>query len=225
MIRVKFDSRQFMKDMNNVMNYSSGFLDGIQSGKAMFFHRMGQEAKRFLAEFIDANARINPASLHHVYEWQKTGSPEARLFDIEYTVSNLGLSLRSTFRQSTSIKAGSETPFYDKARVMEAGVAVTIRPRKSPVLVFEDDGQTIFTPNPVRVTNPGGEAVAGSFEKTFDMFFQKYFTQAFLKASGLLDHLSNPVVYKKDLPAGKRSGRAQGLATGFRWVSNVRAAR
>jgi len=222
MITAKFDSRQFMKDMNNVINYSSGFLDGAQSGKAKLFHILGQESKKFLGEFIDANARVAPDTLHHVYEWYRTGSPESRLFEIDYTVSSLGLSLRSTFRQSSSIKSGSGTPFYDKARVMEAGVSVTIRPRKSTVLAFEDEGQQVFTPNPVRVNNPGGAAVAGSFENIFDSFFTNYFTQSFLRVSGILEHLNNPMIYKRDLPAGKKGGRAKGLASGFRWVANVR---
>ena len=36
MIKVKLDSRKFMKEMNNVMKYSIGFLDGIQAGKTIF---------------------------------------------------------------------------------------------------------------------------------------------------------------------------------------------
>jgi hypothetical protein len=224
LITTKFNSNQFLKDMNNMMQYSSGFLEGVQRGKNKMLDRIGEETKRFLADFIDSNARVNPESLHHVYEWYRTGSPEARLFDIDYTVSNLGLSLKSTFRQSTSIKLGSKTPFYDKAKVMESGASIVVRPRSSSVLVFEDDGQQVFTKNPVTVQSPGGPAVAGSFEKVFDLFFSSYFTQSFLKVSGMLDHISNPVAYKKNLPAGKRGGRNLGIATGYRWIANVRTA-
>jgi hypothetical protein len=225
MIVTRFDSRQFMRDMKGVIDYSVGFLDGAQSGKTRFLQIMGEETKKFLAEFIDANARVNPDSLHHVYEWYQTGSAEARLFEINYTVSNLGLSLKSTFSQSTSIKSGSRKPFYDKASIMEAGVSVKIRPKSSSVLAFEEDGQQIFTKNPVTVDNPGGTAVAGSFESMFDSFFSNYFTQSFLRVSGILDHLKSPMVYKKDLPAGKRGGRGKGLSTGFRWIANVRTNR
>jgi len=160
--------------------------------------------------------------LHHVYEWYMTGSPDARLFDLQYTVSGLGLSFKSTFSQSTSIKNGSTVPFYDKARIMENGIPVTIKPVSSPVLVFEDNGETVFTKNPVSVANPGGGAVNGSFERTFDMFFEQYFTQSFLKASGMLDYLSNPIAYKKNLEKGKRGGRAVGVTTGYRWIANVK---
>lgn len=64
---------------------------------------------------------------------------------------------------------------------MENGVPVIIRPKKSPVLVFEDNGETVFTRNPVSVSSPGGEDAEGSFESIVDVFFTQYFKQSFLK--------------------------------------------
>jgi hypothetical protein len=216
-----FNSKQFKKDMNNIVNYSIGFLDGVQKGKTVFLKTMGMETVEVMKEFIDSNARVNPEMLHHIYEWSLTGSPEARLYDISYTVSNLGLSFKSSFSQSRSIKAGSRTPFYDKARIMENGIPVTIRPRAAQVLAFDDNGETVFTRGPVEVLNPGGTQVEGGFEKTFDMFFNRYFSQAFLRTSGIAKYLENPQVYKKDMPSGKRIGKAKGLSTGYRWIANA----
>lgn len=217
------DDKQFMKDLMNIIGYSEGFLDGVQMGKKKFFGEIGNSVKEKLNEFIDSNARVNPQALHHVYEWYQTGSPNARLFDIEYTVSNLGLSLKSTFTQSSSIKAGSTTPFYDKARIMEAGIPVTITPKKSNVLVFEDNGETVFTSNSVTVQDPGGREVEGSYESTFDSFFRDYFSQSFLTSSGMGQYLKNPTMYKKNLAAGKRGGRSLGVETGMRWIMNAGA--
>lgn len=216
-----FNSNQFKKDMNNIVNYSVGFLEGIQRGKTVFLKTLGMETVEIMKEFIDSNARVNPQMLHHVYEWTMTGSPDARLYDISYTTSNLGLSFRSSFSQSTSIKNGSRTPFYDKARIMEYGIPVTIRPKVAQVLAFDDNGETVFTRGPVEVMNPGGTEVEGGFEKVFDMFFNKYFSQAFLRTSGVARYLENPQVYKKDMPAGKRMGKAKGLTTGYRWIANA----
>jgi hypothetical protein len=217
----KFNSNQFKKDMNNIINYSVGFLDGVQRGKTVFLKTLGMETVEIMKEFIDSNARVNPQMLHHVYEWTMTGSPDARLYDISYTTSNLGLSFRSSFSQSSSIKDGSRTPFYDKARIMEYGIPVTIRPKVAQVLAFDDNGETIFTRGPVQVMNPGGTEVEGGFEKVFDMFFNKYFSQAFLRTSGVARYLENPQVYKKDMPAGKKMGKAKGLSTGYRWIANA----
>ena len=220
-MRAVFNSNQFKKEMNNIVNYSVGFLEGVQKGKTVFLKTVGLETVELMKEFIDSNARVNPDMLHHVYEWNQTGSPSARLYDISYTTSNLGLSFRSSFSQSTSIKDGSRTPFYDKARIMEYGIPVTIRPKVAQVLAFEDGGETIFTQGPVRVDNPGGMQAEGGFEKVFDMFFNRYFSQAFLRVSGIAKYLENPQVYKKDMQSSKKMGKTKGLSTGYRWIANA----
>ena len=211
----------FKKEMKNIINYSVGFLEGAQAGKTQFLGNMGKLTTEILKEYIDSNARVNPKALHHIYEWYKVGSPDARLYDINYTISNLGLSFVSTLKQSTSIKDGSSVPFYNKAKIMEEGTPVIIKPNKSSVLVFEDNGETVFTKGKVVVTKPGGNETTGSFEKVVDVFFNKYFTQAFLKTSGIQTYLSNPVVYSRNLKAGKSSGRSKGMQVGYRWIANA----
>ena len=218
---IRFDTKQFKKDMDNIVKYSMGFLEGVEGGKQVFLNNLGKQTIEALKEFIDTNARIDPAALQHVYEWYKSGSPESRLFDIQYTVSGLGLSVMSTFTQSSQVKSGSTEPFYNKARIMENGVPVTIRPKKSPVLVFEQDGETVFTRNAVKVNNPGGEDAQGSFESTIDMFFLQYFKQSFLKASGLYDYIKRPQVFKTNMTAGKRNGKGVGYSTGYKWIANA----
>jgi hypothetical protein len=220
-MRAVFNSNQFKKEMNNIVNYSIGFLEGVQRGKTVFLKTVGLETVEVMKEFIDSNARVNPEMLHHIYEWNQTGSPSARLYNISYTTSNLGLSFRSSFSQSTSIKNGSRTPFYDKARIMEYGIPVTIRPKSVQVLAFEENGETVFTRGPVEILNPGGTEVEGSFERVFDMFFNRYFSQAFLRVSGIAKYLENPQVYKKNMQAGKRMGKAKGISTGYRWIANA----
>lgn len=221
MIRTKFNTKMFQRDMNKIVDYSIGFVDGIQKGKAVFLKTLGASTLEALKQYIDSNARVNPEALHHVYEWYQVGSPSSRLFDVNFTVSNLGLSFLSGFRQSDTIKAGSSKPFYDKAKIMESGMSVRIKPKNSNVLVFEVDGEEIITPNEVRVDNPGGLQVAGGFERVFDSFFTQYFTQSFLRASGLFNYLDNPIVYKKNLPSGKKGGKPVGIDTGYRWIANA----
>jgi hypothetical protein len=219
-MRVRFDGRQFAKDMKNIMDYSAGFLDGIQLGKQELMKSIGLQTIEVLKSYIDSNAKVNPSILHHVYEWNKTGSPTGRLYDINYTVSNLGLSFNSSFRQSNTVQNGSNTPFYDKARIMENGIPVTIVPVNAQALRYMDNGEEVFTKGPVFVQNPGGDT-RGKFEQVFDNFFNKYFTQAFLRASGIAAYLENPISYKKNLAKGKRLGKPGGVSTGYRWVANA----
>lgn len=220
-MKVIMNDTAFKKDMKNIMDYSIGFLEGVQVGKTKFLNNVGLMTKEILEQYIDTNARVNPKALHHVYEWYKVGSPDARLYNINYTVSNLGLSFVSTMKQSTSIKDGSSVPFYNKAKIMEEGTPVTIKPTKADVLVFEDGGETVFTKGKVVVQAPGGRETTGSFQKVVDTFFNKYFTQAFLKSSGISEYFSNADVYRKNLTAGKSSGKSKGQQVGYRWIANA----
>lgn len=221
MIKMSINSKKFQQDMNNIVQYSYGFVDGIHKGKKIFYNNLGLMIKEVLESFIDSNARMNPQALHHVYEWYRTGSPNARLFDFGYTVTANGISFQSTFRQSTSLKRGSKVPFYDKARIMEDGIAVTIKPKYADALVFKDGGEEIFTKGSVTVENPGGDMVEGAFEKTITMFFRQYFAQSFLRTSGILKQLERPVAFKQNLRSGKNGGRSKGVTTGFTWIASI----
>jgi hypothetical protein len=220
-MKVTTDVKDLQKKIKNITNYSIGFLDGVNSGKNVFLKHLGESTIIVLKQYVDAEARSNQKALHHIYEWYNTGSPEARLYDFHYTVSNIGLSFKSNFRQSSTLSNGSSVPFYDKARIMENGTEVTIAPKKSDVLAFEINGETVFTKRPVTVSNPGGDFTQGSFEKIADQFFNIYFKQSFLKSSGLYSYIKNPILYKKNFIAGSKTGRDIGISTGFKWIANA----
>lgn len=221
MTKLIIDTKQLTKDMRNIIAYSEGFLEGAQRGKKKFFTNLGKMMVESAKAFIDSSARVNPAMLHHIYEWQRTGSPDARLFNIQYTVNESGLSFNYTFSQSKSIKDGSTQPFYDKARIMEQGIPVRISPVNAEALSFTVDGEQVFTKNEVIVDNPGGDAVQGSFDKVYSQFFSKYFSQAFLRTSGIIDYLENPILYKSNFAKGKTGGRNLGTKVGYQWMANA----
>jgi len=218
---VTMNSKSFEMQMNNIVNYSFGFLEGVQKGKKIFLDKLGKGVIQALAQYVDVEARSNPKALHHVYEWNQTGSPTSRLFDLNYTVSNLGLSINSTFRQSRSVSENMTVPFYNKAKIMENGIPVTISPTRSQVLKFSGPNGDVFTKKPIKVDSPGGDAVFGSFESTVDIFISRYFKQSFLKASGLYDYIKKPILYKKNFAAGSKLGKSKGIDTGFKWIANA----
>ncbi len=220
-MRIDLDSKAFIDKLSNIVKYSEGFLDGIQAAKPELMDNIGKSTIEAMKNFIDVNARMSPESLHHVYEWYQTGSPEARLFDIDYIIQgNNGLSFNYTFSQSTSYSNDSNQPFYNKAQIMEEGSPVVIRPRtKGGVLTFNDNGEQIFTKRSIVVENPGGSEVQGGFERTLKMFFDSYFSQSFLMSTGLLQHFENPKVYKDNLKNGSVQGKPLGFRVGYQWVS------
>jgi hypothetical protein len=220
MLTATFDTTQFEKQMKNILGYSFGFLDGVEDGKTIFAERLAAMAIDDLKQFIDSNARVNPQALHHVYEWSKVGSPDARLFDIDYVVSNGGLTISSTFRQSLSVKEGSREPFYNKAKIMESGIPVVIKPKNAKKLAFEVDGKTVFTDGPITVSNPGGDA-SGQYQKTFDLFFSSYFSQSFLRNSGIIEYIQNAKDFESKFSQAPRGGRSLGVATGYKWIAGA----
>jgi hypothetical protein len=116
---------------------------------------------------------------------------------------------------------GSNVPFSNKAFVMESGTPVTITPRGNNPLVFENNGEKIFSKSPIFVDNPGGSQVEGAYESVFSLFFSKYFTQSFLRSSGIIDYIENPKAFKNNLSAGKKGGRSVGVNTGYKWISEA----
>jgi len=218
---VSVNTKHLEKTLTNVINYSYGFIEGVEKGKKIFLNNLGKNTIYVLGQYIDAEARANRSALHHVYEWYQTGSPEARLFDLDYIVTGAGLSVNSKFRQSRSVQTDSTRPFFDKANIMEKGIPVVIKPKGNKPLRFYEGGNTIFVKKPITVNNPGGEEVQGAFERTFDEFMMRYFTQAFLKASGLVDYLENPITFKRNIAAGSKTGKPKGVSVGFKWIINA----
>jgi hypothetical protein len=218
-IAPSFDDTQFTKDMKNITEYMYGFVDGTKAGKPELMKLLGVSVKEILENFIDSSARVDPESLSHVYEWYQNGSSDARLFDILYSPSGRGLSFGFTLRQSNSIKDGSKTPFYDKARIMEYGVPVTITPTKAQALSFDVDGKTVFTKKSVTVENPGGAAAEGGLKNAFTQFFTQYISQALLDVTGLKKHFEIASEFNDGFRSAKSGGRSLGTRMGIKWIS------
>lgn len=219
MIRTRIESAEFASDMKKIIGYAEGFIQGAEAGKSNMIDNLGSELIAELKNFIDVNARISPMTLHHVYEWYQTGSPAARLFDLDYKASNLGLSVNSTFRQSVTLREGSKVPFYNKAAIMENGVPVKIEPKNAEVLSFIENGERVFTKKPINVVDPGGEAVQGGYERVFETFFNQYFSQSFIRHSGIMRQLGDVSEFKRNFGSAKRGGKSLGMSVGYRWIS------
>lgn len=142
-------------------------------------------------EYVDAKARVSPRSLHHVYEWGRTGDKTARLFKLnKFDEASLSFKINYDLLDSTSF-VPSETSrnrhvFIKKASVMESGKTVIIKPRFSERLVFNIDGNTIFMPkgSSVTINKPGGVATKNSFITAYKYFFTGQLVNMSIKNSG-----------------------------------------
>jgi hypothetical protein len=107
--------------------------------------------------------------------------------------------------------------FSNKAEIMENGISVTISPKNSPVLVFQDGGETVFTTKSIYVAHPGGDQVAGSFGRVIEEFFDYYFVFSILQP--LMKKLRNPKEFSAMFSQGTKSGKSVGVIAGRKYFS------
>lgn len=217
MLSAKIDLSQLNTTLNNAVQYSFGFLDGIQQQRLSFNRFLGGYTAEALNKYIDAKARSNQYALHHVYEPNATGNASARLFKFDVVATMSTISFVGSFLPSSVASDSASEPFVNKAEIMENGISVVVSPKQSDVLVFEDDGETVFTTESIFIAHPGGDAVAGSFGRTVDEFFTAYFTNALL--APLLRDLQTADEFAKDFAAGTRGGRAVGVRAGRKYFN------
>jgi len=180
-------------------------------------------------------ASANKSSMHHVYEWNKSGNNSSRLFrlnrdyvqDGKLIISTKLLDsrtsvpvspqLRKVGKNGKSVKGGHI--FKNKASVMEAGKPITIQAKGAKALAFPGRNGIVFIPKgrSVTVRNPGGKAVGGSFTRhTKEWFKNPVNTTGSLLSSGYLKKLEIEIA--KCLSVNK-SGRMN-VATTIKKVSD-----
>jgi hypothetical protein len=158
--------------------------------------------------YLDSQARMNPKSLHHMYEWKKVGNPKSRLFKLNITETNgLSFKIGSTFLPSKSSVPNTFNKnryvFANKASIMEAGMPVIIRPKSAERLVFETSTGVVYMPKgaSVTVTRPGGGKATGRFQIAYARFFTGNLVSLSIKKSGFQQLFNSSLTKAMKLPA------------------------
>lgn len=126
--------------------------------------------KNYFNQYLDSRARQNPSAYHHVYEFDKTGNPSARLFNAVISNTSDGTAVINYSFTPAKEPNREGFPFPNKAEIMEEGQTVIITPKKAQYLRYElEDGRFVSSKKSV-INNPGGTQVKGSFESTFRGF-------------------------------------------------------
>jgi hypothetical protein len=151
-----------------------------------------------LNQYIDREARRSPKSFHHVYEWNKVGNSNHRLWKTTPTYRSGVINIATEFLPSKSyvpIKNGSSRrhKFIFKAKVMEAGKPVKIKARQADALFFIGSSGPVFikSPKAVVVKTPGGKKVAKSFSKALIRYQVSPRLEAELNAIGFFKKLED----------------------------------
>lgn len=176
--------------------YQANVAAKLTSNKAfqrLFKTTIFNEINKDFGLFIDSQARTKPASLHHVYEWNKTGEMNARLFKLN-KMESMGLSFSINYelkpsRSSVPTKNRNQKSRYvfkNKAAVMEKGLPIIIRPKSAERLVFEINGEAVFMPKgqSVTVKSPGGRASTNQFDLAYSRYFSGPLVSNSIRNSG-----------------------------------------
>ena len=157
---------------------------------------------QYFGFYIDNLARRDNASFHHVYENDRVGNPDARLFYYTVVANSSNPSIQYTFRDATVPETGGQV-FRKRAFIMEAGNPITIRPRNGKILVFDVDGEKIFTKKSY-VPNPGGTAVSGSFARAFNGYMNKQ-ASLMLEDVGFYDKIDKETLKESEVTLSRIS--------------------
>lgn len=173
MVTKVFNTDKFAEKVISLTTYDSTLLNNL------YLNPVNQQKinrgaafliKNYFNEYIDAKARQNPTSYHHVYEFNKTGDRNSRLFKANVSSTPDG-SATITYNFTPAKEPNKEGyVFSNKAEVMENNETIIINPKTKQYLKYTlEDGRFVTSKQSI-VENPGGPAVAKSFETTFSRF-------------------------------------------------------
>jgi hypothetical protein len=180
--------------------------------EALFAKTLFNQINKDFGLYIDAQARMKPKALHHVYEWDDTGNSTKRLFRLSKKMSN-GLSFQIGYKFILSKTAPVKTRnqkryvFKNKASIMEQGIPVIITPRTpGGRLVFEYMGEPMFMPKGASVTvqRPGGRAATHQFKLHYAKFFTGDLVNLSIKKSGFQRIFNDRIARAMGLPLNIR---------------------
>jgi hypothetical protein len=149
------------------------------------YNKIVDSAARIISKYFDAYvdhiAKIDPYRFHHIYEFDKVGMKNSRLFKSQIINGQITYTL---IEASNPNREGY--PFPQKAFVMEEGRRLVIKPNKGSLLFYEVDGDFTASSQST-IENPGGPFVAGAFQKIFEEFFNSNLPEKALREFGFYD--------------------------------------
>jgi len=191
--------------------YHTGTLSELhnnQTNKNQIIRNALEMVGEYFGFYMDNIARRDTASFHHVYEKDKTGQRNARLFYYTISGSAGAPSIQYSFKDATVAEESGQV-FRKKAFMMEDGSPITIRPRAGKFLVFNIDGEKIFTKQSY-VPNPGGAQVSGSFQKEFELYMNRQ-ASLMLEDVGFYDKINREILKESELSLSRiNSGNLNG---------------
>ena len=200
---MKIDTGKMPEKILDLGRYHLSLVDTLHNYPSVS-EKIGNAAGKTLVKYFEeyyANlTRTNRYLYQHVYEFDKAGDNKYKLFKANISSAAGVAKIKYNFIDS-KIPNKNGYIFKNKASVMESGQEVIIKPKNSQVLVFDINGDTVFSKSEITVKNPGGN-VAGNFEEQFNKYMksnakQVLISSGFIKKINLLIKGESEIVGKK----------------------------
>jgi hypothetical protein len=167
---------------------------------------------KYFEAYLDHLARADSSTYHHIYEFGMTGDKNSRLFKSKIRNGSISYSFIDASRPNAN-----GYMFAKKAFVMEQGDPIDIYPRQAQFLVYDLNGETVFSKHSY-VRNPGGDNVSGAFQSAFTSFFNSNLPDKALKEFGFYTTIINkigsetnsvaPIVRAANISSAKNKGKS-----------------
>lgn len=207
MIQVELNLNNFKRQMNSLTKS----LEDLPSKRNMnnVTRAAGSIAAKSFVKDLNSAAKANKKMYHHIYEWDRVGVNDARLFRVLKSgadSNNITLSIKF-LKSKTKVpiakrlkKPGPSgkvvtrtTIFKDKAEVMEKNHPVSYTAKRNIAytttgrdIVFKRRGSLII------INRPGGDATTGAVAK-FSKKWEKTMLRSTIINSGIFDKLSKDI--------------------------------
>ena len=222
-VQVKFNTVKLLNTLNNVVNYSDGFIQELKRSESKLNKKVAATSINAFYDYLDGLARSHPGMLHHVYEWGQVGDPFGRLYELNMILGGRTVGINAELLYSDTPSQEGGQVFYDKAYIMEEGIEVTIDEVNADILFFTIDGEEFFRHGPIHIANPGGEATRGSFVKAFNEFYGNYFQTVYLSAIRFYNHFKNPKEFERKfrIASKNKNAAALGKTVALSWIQKA----
>lgn len=165
MIQVQTYVKPLVETFGGVTKYYTDVLNELTHQEPLMTEIVTDRIIEQGYRYFDSQARSDQDSYKHMYEFGMSGQESGRLFALTKRMNRSVAHVGYGFLEAHVPSPESDQVFRHKAQALEEGWTFTISPVHSDVLVFEIDGETIFTPNSV-VTQPGRD-IQGNFTRLF----------------------------------------------------------
>ena len=200
MAKKAFNTGKFSEKVMAIASYDGTIISDLYlnpTNKEKINRGSAFVIKNYFNEYMDLKARQNTQAYHHVYEFNKTGERNSRLFKATVSSTVDGAVLSFNFTQAKNPNKQGH-PFPNKAEVMENGETIIITPKRGKYLKYSlEDGRFVTSTKSI-VRNPGGDDVKGSFETAFRDFTKTQGLQV-LQKFGFFKRIERGIIEKRRL--------------------------